>query len=235
MIDPRVIDSTGALELDDIPKRLLVVGGGIIGLEMATVYHALGSKISVVEMLSGLMAGADPDLVLPLFKRISGQYENIWLNTKVTEMKAMKCGIKVSFDGDKAPDTMTFDKVLVSVGRTPNGKTINGTAAGIEITERGFIEVDNQQRTNVPHIFAIGDVVGQPMLAHKAVHEGKVAAEVAAGLKSGFEARVIPSVAYTDPEVAWGGSHRNRSQTKWPSIWQGDLSLGRQRPFIEPG
>lgn len=205
--DGRVMDSTDALELDDIPKRLLVVGGGIIGLEMATVYHALGSKISVVEMLDGLMAGADPDLVRPLFKRISKQYENIWLNTRVTKIKAGKGGdgIRVGFEGAKAPENMTFDKILVSVGRTPNGGRINGEAAGIEITERGFIEVDDRQRTNVPHIFAIGDVVGQPMLAHKATHEGKVAAEVAAGMKSGFDARVIPSVAYTDPEVAWVG------------------------------
>ena len=208
--DGRVMDSTDALALDDIPKRLLVIGGGIIGLEMATVYHALGSKISVVEMLDGLMAGADPDLVRPLFRGISKQYENIWLNTRVTEMKAgeMKAGkggIRVGFEGAKAPAQMTFDKVLVSVGRTPNGGQITAEAAGIEITERGFIEVDDRQRTNVPHIFAIGDVVGQPMLAHKAVHEGKVAAEVAAGMKSGFDARVIPSVAYTDPEVAWVG------------------------------
>ncbi len=203
--DARVMDSTDALELDDIPERLLVVGGGIIGLEMATVYHALGGKISVVEMLDGLMTGADPDLVRPLFRRISKQYENIWLGTRVTEMKALKNGIRVGFDGPKAPKEMTFDKVLVSVGRAPNGARINAEAAGIAVTERGFIEVDDQQRTNVPHLFAIGDVVGQPMLAHKAVHEGKVAAEVAAGLKSGFDARVIPSVAYTDPEVAWVG------------------------------
>ena len=210
--DARVMDSTDALELADVPDHLLVVGGGIIGLEMATVYHALGSKVSVVEMLDGLMAGADPDLVRPLLRCIRKQYENIWLNTKVTEMKANpeRGGIRVGFgsakgEGTKAPDTMTFDKVLVSVGRTPNGGRINGQAAGLEITERGFINVDNQQRTNVPHIFAIGDLVGQPMLAHKAVHEGKVAAEVAAGLKSGLDARVIPSVAYTDPEVAWVG------------------------------
>jgi dihydrolipoamide dehydrogenase len=203
--DPRVIDSTGALQLDGIPEKLLIIGGGIIGLEMATVYHALGSRVSVVEMLDGLMAGADPDLIRPLMKRIKGQYENIWLKTKVTEMKALKKGIKVNFEGDKAPQHDTFDRVLVSVGRTPNGKLINAEAAGVAVTERGFIEVNDQQRTNVPHIFAIGDIVGQPMLAHKAVHEGKVAAEVAAGLKSGFDARVIPSVAYTDPEVAWVG------------------------------
>ena len=203
--DARVMDSTDALQLDDIPNQLLIVGGGIIGLEMATVYHALGSKISVVEMIDSLMAGADPDLVRPLFKRISKQYENIWLNTRVSKMKAMKNGIRVDFAGDKAPQQMTFDKVLVCVGRTPNGGRVGGEAAGVEISERGFIQVDERQRTNVPHIFAIGDVVGEPMLAHKAVHEGKVAAEVAAGMKSGFDARVIPSVAYTDPEVAWVG------------------------------
>jgi len=203
--DERVIDSTGALELKHIPKNLLIVGGGIIGLEMATVYHSLGSKVSIVEMMPNLMAGADPDLVRPLMNRIKEQYDNIWLNTKVIEMKAGKNSIKVSFDGKDAPDNKTFDSVLVSVGRTPNGGKIDAHTAGIDVTDRGFIEVDDQQRTNVSHIFAIGDIVGQPMLAHKAVHEGKVAAEVAAGLKSGFEARVIPSVAYTDPEVAWVG------------------------------
>ncbi|WP_424946170.1 dihydrolipoyl dehydrogenase [Candidatus Spongiihabitans sp.] len=203
--DPRLLDSTSALALDDIPERLLIVGGGIIGLEMATVYHALGSKISVVEMLAGLMAGADADLVRPLQKRIKHQYENIWLKTKVTQMKALKNGIKVSFEGDQAPENETFGKVLVSVGRTPNGNRINAQAAGVSVSEHGFIAVNDQQQTNIPHIFAIGDIVGQPMLAHKAVHEGKVAAEVAAGLNSGFDARVIPSVAYTDPEVAWVG------------------------------
>jgi len=202
----RVMDSTDALQLDDIPGHLLVVGGGIIGLEMATVYHALGSRISVVEMLDGLMAGADPDLVKPLFKRISGRYENIWLNTRVAEMKASGDGIRAAFDGDGgAPPAMTFDKALVSVGRAPNGGQLNAEAAGIAPTRRGFIEVDHQQRTSAAHIFAIGDLVGQPMLAHKAAHQGKVAAEVAAGLKSGFDARAIPSVAYTDPEVAWVG------------------------------
>ncbi len=203
--DPRVIDSTGALRLEDIPGRLLVVGGGIIGLEMATVYNALGSRISVVEMLDHVMAGADPDMVRPLLKKIKGQYENIWTGTGVSGMKALKSGIKVSFEGPDAPSEEVFDKVLMAVGRSPNGGRINAAAAGIAVDERGFIRVDGQMRTNVPHIFAIGDVVGQPMLAHKAVHEGKVAAEVAAGMKSGFEARVIPSVAYTDPEVAWVG------------------------------
>lgn len=203
--DPRVIDSTVALELRDVPKRLLIIGGGIIGLEMATVYHALGSKITIVEMLDRLMAGTDPDLVRPLAKRIKSQYEDIWLKTRVTAMKAQKSGIKVEFEGESAPAHKNFDKVLVSVGRTPNGKAINAEAAGVLVNGDGFIPVDDQQRTNVPHIFAIGDIVGQPMLAHKAVHEGKVAAEVVAGMKSGFDARVIPSVAYTDPEVAWVG------------------------------
>ena len=203
--DARVMDSTDALELTDIPKHLLVVGGGIIGLEMATVYHALGAKISVVEMADGLMAGADADVVRPLLKKISARYENIWANTRVTKMTAAKNGLQVGFDGDDAPKSMTFDKVLVSVGRSPNGAKINAQAAGLQVDAHGFIEVDDQQRTHIAHLFAIGDVVGQPMLAHKAVHEGKVAAEVAAGMKSGFDARVIPSVAYTDPEVAWVG------------------------------
>ncbi len=203
--DPRLIDSTGALMLDKIPKKLLIIGGGIIGLEMATVYHALGSEISVVEMMDRLIAGADPDLVRPLHRRISKQYEAIWLNTKVTAIKAQKSGLKVEFEGDKAPQSAVFDKVLVAVGRSPNGQVVKPQAAGIQMSEGGFIEVDDQGRTNVPHIFAIGDLVGQPMLAHKAVHEGKVAAEVIAGLSSGFDNRKIPSVAYTDPEIAWVG------------------------------
>jgi dihydrolipoamide dehydrogenase len=203
--DPRLIDSTGALLMDEVPNSMLVIGGGIIGLEMATVYHALGCKISVVEMMDALIPGADPDLVRPLQRKISKQYENIWLSTKVTGIEAQKKGLKVSFEGTKAPDTQTFDRVLVAVGRSPNGARLKAQNAGIKVTERGFIEVDDQQRSNVPHIFAIGDLVGQPMLAHKAAHEGKVAAEVAAGLKSGFDARVIPSVAYTDPEIAWVG------------------------------
>jgi len=212
--DPRVIDSTGALELDAIPGRLLVIGGGIIGLEMATVYRSLGSKISVVEMLDGLMTGADPDLFRPLLKRIKNQYENIWLKTRVTAIKALKNGIKVSFEGNKAPKSEVFDRVLVSVGRIPNGKNINAEAAGVAVTDRGFIEVDDQQQTNIAHIFAIGDIVGEPMLAHKAAHEGKVAAEVAAGLKSGFDARVIPNVAYTDPEVAWVGITETEAKSR---------------------
>jgi dihydrolipoamide dehydrogenase len=203
--DKRLMDSTDALELSEVPKRLLVMGGGIIGLEMACVYDALGSKVTVVELAAQLMPGADLDLVKPLQNRIAKHYEGIFLNTKVTDIKAEKVGLKVSFEGDAAPPAQHFDRVLVSVGRTPNGKKIKAELAGVNVTERGFIEVDKQQRTNVAHIFAIGDVVGQPMLAHKATHEAKVAAEVAAGHKSEFVARVIPSVAYTDPEVAWVG------------------------------
>ena len=212
--DPRVIDSTGALLIEDVPESLLIVGGGIIGLEMATVYQALGSKVSIVEMTDELMAGADPDLVRPLQKRIKSQYEHIWTGTKVVDMKPTESGIDVGFEGKSAPERMTFSKVLVSVGRSPNGKKINAEAAGVAVNDRGFIEVDDQQRTNVSTIFAIGDIVGQPMLAHKAVHEGKVAAEVAAGLKSGFDARVIPSVAYTDPEVAWVGVTETEAKEK---------------------
>jgi dihydrolipoamide dehydrogenase len=202
--DPRIIDSTGALELD-LPSRLLVIGGGIIGLEMATIYVALGVKVSVVELTPGLMPGCDADLVKPLQKRIAARYENIWLDTKVTGVEARADGLQVSFEGARAPSPQTYDRVLVAVGRTPNGKAIAADAAGVNVDARGFIAVDRQMRTNVSHIHAIGDVVGQPMLAHKATHEGKVAAEVAAGQKSFFDARVIPSVAYTDPEIAWVG------------------------------
>jgi dihydrolipoamide dehydrogenase len=202
--DPRIIDSTGALELD-MPKRLLVIGGGIIGLEMATVYAALGTKVSVVELTDGLIPGCDRDLVRPLEKRIAKKYEQILVKTKVAKLEAQKDGIKVTFEGEKAPEPQLFDKVLVAVGRSPNGKRINADAAGVLVNERGFIPVDRQMRTNVPHIFAIGDIAGQPMLAHKASHEGKLAAEVAHGEKRFFDARVIPSVAYTDPEIAWVG------------------------------
>jgi dihydrolipoamide dehydrogenase len=213
--DDRVIDSTGALELKDIPKRMLILGGGIIGLEMACVYDALGSKISVVEFMDQLMPGADKDIVKPLHKRIEGRYENIWLKTKVTNVEAQKTGLKVTFENDKG-ETFddTFDKVLVAVGRKPNGKIIDADKAGVAVDDRGFIAVDNQQRTGVPHIFAIGDVVGQPMLAHKAVHEGKVAAEVCAGHKRFFDAQLIPSVAYTDPEVAWCGVTETEAKAK---------------------
>lgn len=213
--DDRVIDSTGALELKDIPKRMLVLGGGIIGLEMACVYDALGSKVTVVEFMDQLMPGADKDMVKPLHKRIEGRYENILLKTKVKNVEALKGGLKVTFEDDKgAESTDTFDKVLVSVGRRPNGKLIDAEAAGVAVDDRGFIAVDHQQRTGVAHIFAIGDVVGQPMLAHKAVHEGKVAAEVCAGHKRAFDAKVIPSVAYTDPEVAWVGVTETEAKAK---------------------
>lgn len=203
--DPRVMDSTDALELADVPKRLLIVGGGIIGLEMATVYAALGSEITIVELSDQLISSADKDIVNPLHKRIKKQYENIYLGTKVASMEALKEGIKVGFEGKGAPETDTFDKVLVSIGRSPNGQLIDADKAGVNVNDWGFIPVDKQMRTNVDHIFAIGDIVGQPMLAHKAVHEAKVAAEVICGHKSGFDALTIPSVAYTDPEVAWTG------------------------------
>jgi len=213
--DPRVIDSTGALELQDIPKRLLVIGGGIIGLEMASVYGALGSQLTIVEMLDRLIPGCDPDLVKPLERRLKRRYKaKIYLETRVSGIKALKSGLKVTFEGEKAPQPTTFEKVLVSVGRRPNGDRIGAEEAGLEVDERGFLSVDSQQRTNVPHIFAIGDVTGQPMLAHKATHEGKVAAEVAAGLKSGFDARAIPSVAYTDPEIAWVGLTETEAEAR---------------------
>ncbi len=204
--DPRVMDSTGALELRDIPGRLLVLGGGIIGFEMATVYDALGSDVTVVELADQIIPGCDPDIVKPLMKRMQGRLTAIRLKTKVTDVAAAPEGLSVTFEDDAGEtSTDTFDRVLVAVGRVPNGKLLDAGKAGVAVTERGYIEVDDHQRTNVPHIFAIGDVVGQPMLAHKAVHEGKVAAEVAAGSNRSFDARVIPSVAYTDPEVAWVG------------------------------
>lgn len=204
--DSRVIDSTGALKLQDVPARMLVVGGGIIGLEMATVYHALGSKIDVVEMMDGLMAGADKDLVKVWQKRNPDLFENLMLKTKTVGAEAKADGIYVRFEGEGAPaEAQRYDRVLVAVGRRPNGKALNIEAAGVNVDERGFIPVDKQMRTNQPHIFAIGDIVGQPMLAHKAVHEAHVAAEVAAGHKAFFDARVIPGVAYTSPEVAWVG------------------------------
>ncbi len=218
--DDRVIDSTGALELADIPKRMLVLGGGIIGLEMATVYHELGSKVTIVELMDQIIPGADKDVIAPLMKRIKGQYENIWLGTKVTGVEATKKGLKVTFDGKDAPENDTFDKVLVAVGRRPNGKLIDADKAGVEVDDRGFIATDKQMRTNVDHIFAIGDIVGQPMLAHKAVHEGKTAAEAAAGHNSYFDAKVIPSVAYTDPEVAWIGLTENEAKDK-------DIKVGK--------
>ena len=204
--DPRIIDSTGALALQDVPKRMLVIGGGIIGLEMATVYDALGTKISVVELMDQLMPGADKDLVKPLHTRIAKRYESIMLKTKVTKIEALKNGLRVTFEGEQAPaEPQLYDRVLMAVGRRPNGREIGAEAAGLIVNERGFIPVDTQQRTNVPHIYAIGDIVGDPMLAHKAVHEGKVAAENIAGHKAYFEPLTIPSVAYTDPEIAWMG------------------------------
>ncbi|SEM08853.1 dihydrolipoyl dehydrogenase [Halomonas daqiaonensis] len=204
--DPRVVDSTGALELTNIPKRMLVIGGGIIGLEMATVYSSLGTRIDVVEMLDGLMTGADRDLVKVWEKVNKPRFESVMLKTRTTEVKAQKNGLKVSFEGDNAPaEPQTYDMILQSVGRTPNGKKLGAENAGVAVDERGFIATDKQMRTNVGHIFAIGDIIGQPMLAHKAVHEAHVAAEAAAGQKSFFDARQIPSVAYTDPEVAWAG------------------------------
>jgi dihydrolipoamide dehydrogenase len=212
--DPRMMDSTDALDLADIPKNLLVIGGGIIGLEMATVYNALGAKVTVVELQNSLIPGTDQDIVKPLLKRIQEQYEAIYLNTKVISIKALKEGLKVSFEGKDAPKTAVFDKVLVAVGRTPNGKLINAEAAGIVVNEQGFIEVDAQMRTNIAHIYAIGDIVGQPMLAHKAVHEAKVAAEVISGHKSAFDPMTIPSVAYTDPEVAWMGKSEAEAKSE---------------------
>lgn len=203
--DERLMDSTGALALADIPQRLLVIGGGIIGLEMGCVYAGLGSNVTVVELSEGLMPGCDRDLVRPLEKRLRKQFENIFTGSKVTAIETGDVGLKVRFDGGKAPAEDTFDRVLLAVGRSPNGNKINAEAAGVLVDERGFINVDAQQRTNVSNIFAIGDVVGQPMLAHKATHEGKVAAEAATGRKSFFDAKTIPSVAYTDPEVAWMG------------------------------
>ena len=203
--DPRIMDSTGALELQDIPKRMLIIGGGIIGLEMGTVYDALGSQVSVVELTDGLIQGCDRDIVRPLQKRMDKRFEAIMLNTKVTKVEAKKEGIVVSFEGEKAPEPQMYDRVLVSVGRKPNGQLIKAEKAGVHVDEKGFIAVDKQMRTNVNHIFAIGDIVGQPMLAHKATHEGKVAAEVIAGEKVEFQALTIPSVAYTDPEIAWAG------------------------------
>ena len=203
--DPRIMDSTGALELKDIPKKLLIVGGGIIGLEMGTVYDALGSSVSVVELTDGLIQGCDRDIVKPLHKRMEKRFENIWLETKVIKIEAKKEGIMVHFEGGNAPKEEMFDRVLVSVGRKPNGHKIDAIKAGVNVDEQGFIASNKQMKTNVDHIYAIGDIIGQPMLAHKATHEGKIAAEVIAGEKVEFQAMTIPSVAYTDPEIAWAG------------------------------
>jgi len=203
--DPRVMDSTEALRVEEIPSRLLVIGGGIIGLEMAAVYDALGARVTVVELTEALLPGCDPDLVKPLQRRIAKRYENIYLGTEVVRVQPEADGLQVLFDGPDAPEADRFDRVLVAVGRRPNGFEIGADKAGLPVDEQGFIPVDSQMRTPAPHIYAIGDIVGQPMLAHKAIHEGKIAAEVIAGLPASFDARAIPSVAYTDPEVAWVG------------------------------
>jgi dihydrolipoamide dehydrogenase len=238
--DPRVMDSTGALDLAEVPRRLLVIGGGIIGLEMATVYHELGARITVVELLDQLIPGTDRDVVAPLAKRIGRQYENIFLRTRVTAVQSGPDGLTVTFDSAsdraKAPATDTFDRILVAVGRRPNGAVIDAERAGVTVDPSGFIAVNKQMRTGVPHIFAIGDVVGQPMLAHKAMHEAKVAAEVIAGKSSYFDVRAIPSVAYTDPEVAWAGVTENEARTAGVAYGKGvfpwaasgrSLTLGR--------
>lgn len=210
--DPRVMDSTGALALDSVPERLLIVGGGIIGLEMASVYHALGSRVSVVELMPALMPGCDPDLVAPLARRIEGHYEAVRLETRVSSLRARGEGLEAVLEDAGGTSSETYDRVLVAVGRSPNGHRIGAERAGLGVDDRGFIAADDQQRTNVAHIFAIGDITGEPMLAHKATHQGKVAAEVAAGQKSGFDARTVPSVAYTDPEVAWTGTSEREAK-----------------------
>ncbi|AHF01321.1 dihydrolipoamide dehydrogenase [Thiomicrospira aerophila AL3] len=234
--DPRVMDSTDALELAEIPKRLLVIGGGIIGLEMAQVYDSLGSKVTIVELGDTIIPGADKDISRPLLKRIKSRYENVFLKSKVTHVEASEGGLVVSFEGKDCPTQDTFDRVLVAVGRTPNGKLIDAELAGVAVNDWGFIEVDERQQTNVPHIYAIGDIVGQPMLAHKAVHEGKVAAEVICGLPSAFTPMGIPSVAYTDPEVAWAGKTEDQLKAEGVEYEKGafpwaasgrSLSIGR--------
>lgn len=213
--DPRIIDSTGALELNEVGEKMLVIGGGIIGLEMATVYEALGAKITLVELMDQIIPGADNDVVMPLYKRIKSRYQNIYLKTKVTKVEAKKDGLYVTFEGENAPkQAEKFDQILCAVGRRPNGDQINAAKAGVKVDERGFIPVDKQMRTNVPHIYAIGDVVGNPMLAHKAIPEGRVTAEIIAGNKHYFDPKCIPSVAYTDPEIAWVGVTENEAKAK---------------------
>lgn len=213
--DERIFDSTGALELREVKGEMLILGGGIIGLEMATVYHALGANITVVELMDQLIAGADADVVMPLQKRLKGLYKDILLKTKVTKVEAKKDGLYVTFEGEQAPKSpVKFDRILSAVGRRPNGDSIDAKAAGIEVDERGFIKVNQEMRTNIPHIFAIGDIVGNPMLAHKASHEARIAAEVASGEKRSFAPRCIPSVAYTDPEIAWVGLTENEAKAK---------------------
>jgi len=241
--DPRIVDSTGALELSAVPKRMLVIGGGIIGLEMATVYSTLGARIEVVEMLDGLMTGADRDLVKVWQKFNEKRFDKLMMRTRSVGVEARADGILVKFESEQAPsDPQLYDLVLLSVGRLPNGKMIAADKAGVAVTERGFIEVDRQMRTNVPHIFAIGDIVGNPMLAHKAVHEGHVAAEAAAGEKSYFDARVIPSVAYTDPEIAWAGATEEEAKTQGIKVkvgkfpWQASgraIANGRDEGFTK--
>ena len=240
--DPRIVDSTGALEVHPLPKSLLVVGGGIIGLEMACVYAALGVEVSVVELMDSLMPGTDKDLLRPFLKVVKPRYEKIMVSTKVTGMRATEAGIEVSFEGKEAPENAVYDRVLVAIGRRANGDKLDAASAGVKVDERGIIAVDKQMRTNVPHIFAIGDLAGGPMLAHKATHEAKVAAEVAAGEKSYFDARVIPSVAYTDPEVAWVGLTETEAKEKnidygvakipWAASGRA-LSLGRDEGFTK--
>jgi dihydrolipoamide dehydrogenase len=220
--DPRIVDSTGALELRSLPKRLLIIGGGIIGLEMGTVYSTLGARLDVVEMLDGLMTGADRDLVAVWQKFNARRFDNIWLKTRTTKVEARADGLYATFEGEKAPaEPQRYDMILVSVGRSPNGKAIGADKAGVAVTDRGFINVDSQMRSNVAHIFAIGDIAGNPMLAHKAVHEGHVAAEAAAGQKSHFDASVIPSVAYTDPEIAWVGTTEDEAKKQGLKIGVG--------------
>ncbi len=240
--DPRILDSTSALELPEFSGSLLVIGGGIIGLEMACVYDALGTRVSVVELTPTLMPGCDADLVRPLEKRIRARYAQILTSTKVAGVVAEAQGLKVSFAGENAPPPQSFERVLVAVGRVPNGRAIGAELAGVNVSERGYIPVDRQLRTNVPHIFAIGDIAGAPLLAHKAMHEAKVAAEVAAGLKRAFDARVIPSVAYTDPEVAWVGLTEAEARARsvpfkkgvFPWLANGrSLSLGRDEGFTK--
>lgn len=242
--DPRVMDSTGALQLEDPSCELLILGGGIIGLEMATVYRALGAKISIVEMADQLVPAADADLIKPYHKRIAGQYESIMMKTRVTQVEAKKDGLWVTFEGDQVPEQnpKRYDRILSAVGRKPNGGLIDAEKAGVKVDERGFIHVDNQQRTNVPHIFAIGDVVGQPMLAHKASHEAHIAAEVACGMKHFNDAKCIPSVAYTDPEIAWVGLTESEAKEKGIKVekavfpWMASgraLSMARSEGFTK--
>lgn len=240
--DPRIMDSSAALELADVPARLLVVGGGIIGLEMACVYSALGSQVTVVELSPSLMPGCDADLVRPLEKRLRSHYNAIHLGVAVASLEARPSGLHVAFAGANAPEPLEFDKVLVAVGRRPNGHRLNAEAAQVDVDERGFINVDHQLRTNVSHVFAVGDVTGQPMLAHKASHQGKVAAEVVAGLKRGFDARAIPSVAYTDPEIAWVGLTEAEAAAQGIAIGKGmfpwmasgrSLAINREEGFTK--